>query len=91
MATTSFKKDPGETLDYRIDWSDWLGDGETISTSTWTAEAGITKGADSKTDTTTTVWLSGGTAGSTYRIEDTVTTNGSRTGVRSFLIVVQDR
>lgn len=91
MATTSFAKDPGENLDYGIDWSDWLAAGETISTSVWTVAAGLTKGSDSNTTTTTTVWLSGGTAGTTYRVENAVTTNASRTGVRSFLIVVQDR
>jgi len=44
---TRFLKDPDAVLDYGFDWSDWLADGETISTSTWTVETGITKDSDS--------------------------------------------
>ena len=66
MATKiqTFRKDPNAVLDYVIDWgTNYLASDETISTATWTEGTGITKDSDSKTDTTTTIWLSGGTAG----------------------------
>ena len=72
-------KDPDAVLDYGIDWGDWLTDvSDTISTSTWTAPAGITKDSDTHNDTTTTIWLSGGTAGSSYSLVNHITTAGGR-------------
>jgi hypothetical protein len=86
----TFYKDPNANLDYQIDWSSWLGS-DTISSSAWTVQSGLTKGSDSKTDTTTTVWLSGGTAGQTYRVTNRVVTAGGRTDDRSFWVVVEEK
>ena len=61
MSVSHFVKDPDEVLDYSIDWSTWL-DSDTISSSSWTVESGITKDSDSNDTTSTTIWLSGGTA-----------------------------
>lgn len=71
---------PAEVVDYIVDWSDRLED-DTILTSTFTfvVQAGLVKGADSKTDTTATVPLSGGTAGLIATIRNTITTAGART------------
>jgi hypothetical protein len=71
-------KDPDEVKDYGVDWALLL-DTDTISTSTWTVPAGITKNSDSNTDTTTTVWVSGGTAGDSYLLQNRVVTAGGRT------------
>jgi hypothetical protein len=71
-------KDPQDVLDYGFTWSTWLASGETISTSTWTVESGITKDSDSNTTTTTTIWLSGGTAGEVYALVNHITTSASR-------------
>ena len=70
--------DPNDVKDYTLDWSRRLATDETITTSTWTAAAGITKNSDSDTATTTTVWLSGGTAGEHYRITNHVVTSQGR-------------
>lgn len=86
-----FEKDVDAVLDYGFDWSDWLATGETISTSTWTVESGITKDSDSKTSTITSIWLSGGTAGERYRISNLIVTSASRTDERSFIVVVAER
>jgi hypothetical protein len=86
----TFYKDPDAVLDYQIDWSTWLGS-DTISTSAWTVQSGLTKGSDSKTDTTTTVWLSGGTAGQTYRVTNRIVTAGGRTDDRTFWVVVDEK
>ena len=66
-------KDPNAVETWTIDWSPKLGS-DTINTSAWVVAAGITNAADSKTTTTTTIKLSGGTAGTTYTITNTVVT-----------------
>jgi hypothetical protein len=71
-------KDPDEVLDYKLDWTARL-DGDTIQTSTWTVPVGITRNSDSKTNTTTTIWLQGGTLGQTYEFVNRITTAGLRT------------
>ena len=80
-------KDPDEVLDYVIDWAARLGD-DTVSTSTFTVPTGITKDSDTNTDTTTTVWLSGGTAGASYAIHNQIVTAGGRTMEQSVSIAV---
>ncbi len=72
-------KDPDEVLDYLGDWSDRLPAGDDIATSTWLVPVGITKDSDSHTDTTTTIWLSGGTLNATYSLTNRITTDGGRT------------
>jgi hypothetical protein len=83
-------KDPDETLDYPIDWADFLGS-DTISTSAWTAAAGITVSSESSTNTTTTAFFSGGTAGISYLVTNRITTAGGRSVDRSFLLRVIDK
>lgn len=75
-------KDPDEILDYSFDWSRVL-DGDTISASVWTVPTGLTSVTTSKTPTTTTVWLGGGTLGGAYTLTNRVTTAGSRVFERS--------
>lgn len=93
MASSSFIKDPNAVLDYKFDWSDWLAAGETISTRTITAGSGITVDSSSITDTNTsvTVWLSGGTAGDSYDVTCQIVTSDSRTDERTIVIVCRDR
>jgi hypothetical protein len=88
-----FIKDPNAVLDYSFNWSDWLTDGELISTSTWINPDSITINTSTNTTTTTVVWLSGGTSGKSYRLTNRIVTNSSpaRTEDRTLLIEVQDR
>jgi hypothetical protein len=73
------KKDPDEVLDYVLDWSARL-DGDTIATSIWIVDEALTKDSDSFTDSTTTIWLSGGTAPArALQLTNRVTTAGGRT------------
>lgn len=89
---TTFQKDPEAVLDYEFDWSDWLEDGETLSSRTVTVTSGLTKESDAITGgNAVTVWLSGGTAGSSYTVECKVTTSASRTDERSFTIRCRER
>ena len=75
MTLVAYSKHPTEILDYELDWSDWLSEGETITSYTVTADTGITKEADSKTGNIVTIWLSGGTAGERYVVTCTIVTN----------------
>jgi hypothetical protein len=86
-----FIKDPSATLDYKIDWTQWLVVGDTISTSTWSVPTGITKDTDTTNTTYTTIWLSGGTDGTKYTITNHVTTNTGRVDERSITIEVKNR
>ncbi len=90
MASQLFIKDPDAVLDYVIDWDDWLGT-DTIATSTWAAEAGITIDSDTNTNTTATVWLSSGTAGTEYIVTNEIVTAASRTDNRRLRIRVEER
>src|SRR4051812_24378985 len=73
-------KDPNEVVDYDLSWSDQMTeDTDTITSSTWTVPAGITKNSSSNTTTVTKVWLQGGTAGETYTLLNRVVTAGGRT------------
>jgi len=87
----TFIKDPNAVLDYMWNWSDWLLVDETISSAIVTAPTGLTCDSYSKTDTTVTGWLSGGTAGVGYAVVCHVTTSDGRQEDRSIYIVCQDR
>lgn len=91
------EKDPDEILDYTINWKGStdpvLGTTETITTSTWTVPSGLTKDSDSKTNTTTTVVLSGGTENTKYQVANKIVTDNSpaRTYERTINLKVKER
>ena len=86
----SFVKDPDAILDYQIDWATWLGT-DTIATTTWKVTTGITKVSDTKTTTTATIWLSGGTANTDYTAACKITTAGGRADERTITIIVRQK
>lgn len=90
MATT-FTKDADAVLDYTFNWSDWLAEGETISTFVITEDTGITSATESQVDGVVTYWLSGGTVGTTYRVACKIVTSAGRTDERSVYIKVVQR
>lgn len=85
-----YEKDPNAVLDYTIDWRNWLGD-DFIATSTWTLPSGISNAGTIYSSTTATIWLSGGTAGSSYSVYNQITTVGGRTEKRTIKINAVDR
>lgn len=91
MATADFQKDPDDVLDYSFDWSQWLATNETISTFTALPSPGITVNSTSNTVSITTVWLSGGTAGTPYTVTHRIVTNQSRTVDRTMTIRATNR
>jgi hypothetical protein len=87
---SSFVKDPSAVVDYQVNWAAWLGV-DTISTSTWTVPTGITQNSATSTTTTATIWLSGGTAGTTYTLVNRIVTAAGRTDERSIRVLVRQR
>lgn len=99
---TRFQKDPDAVLDYLFDFaastngngaSDWLDSGETISSRTVTADTGITVDSSVITNSSTSVrvWLSSGTAGTSYDVACKIVTSGGRTDERTITIDVMER
>lgn len=86
-----FVKDPSAVLDYRVDWTDWLGQSETIVSSSWTVPSGINKDSDTIGDGKATIWLSGGTRGQDYTLTNRIATNAARVDERSIVIMVRSR
>jgi hypothetical protein len=98
----TFLKDPDAVLDYKFDWkaltngsgtSDWLQGAETIASHTIDADSGITvdSSALSDTNTSVTVWLSGGTAETAYIVRCEIVTSAARTDERSMRLLVRER
>lgn len=89
-------KDVDATLDYMVDWGPYLfAHGyDTIVSSSWISHDGIEiaqSPAPIHTDTTTTVWLTGGgEASSRNRITNRIVTAGGRTEDRSFLLTTDE-
>lgn len=81
-------KDPEAVLDYSFDWSRWL-DGDTISSSTWDADDGITVDSDAFGENISTVWLSGGEAGQFYKVTNHIVTAAGRESDRTMVLPVQ--
>lgn len=86
-----FVKDPQATLDYVFDWGPWLTN-DTITNSQWTVPSGLTnEAADTPSESTTRIFLSGGAEGENYTVTNRITTNAGRTDERSIEIRVRQR
>jgi hypothetical protein len=81
-------KDPQETLDYRLNWRARVPAGDKIISSVWSSPTGITKGVNTYTDYTTTLWLSEGIIDSTYVFTNTITTEDGRIMEQSVQVTV---
>jgi len=90
-----FDKDPTARLVYGFDWTEWLPEGHSISTSNWEVPTGLVNNGeqyDSDTDITSVI-LSGGTKGKTYLVKNTIVTDGPipLTDSRAFKINIATR
>lgn len=84
-------KDPDAVLDYTWDWTPWLGEGETIDGVAWIVPDGIDSDTNTNTDTTATIWLSGGTVDVTYAITCRITTNQDRVDDRTINVSIREK
>lgn len=77
----TFEKQPVDVLDYDIDYASWLPDNDVIS-SVQTTVLPIGLEIDTaiviNSGTRIKLWVSGGEAGETYKVEVTVTTSLNR-------------
>ena len=87
-----FVRDPRSKLPVSVDWSAWLArEATTISSSTWTAEAGLTTSAPTQLAGVAQVFVEGGVAGSSYVLRNTITCANGAIESRSIRVVTRDR
>ena len=85
------EQDVAARLDYSEDWTEFIVAGDFIVSSDWAADSPEVLLSDpSITGALTTVWVSGGVAGKTYRISNTIVTDAGRRDVRYFVLSIKD-
>lgn len=100
MTVKLANKDPNEVLDYQIDWVGteanpgpmFFDDSDVIVDSTWEMPSGdLMKDSDEFDDTSTTIWLSGGSEGVTYSMVNRIETQGGRTHDQTVKIKIKTK
>jgi len=84
-------KDPDAILDYHVDWSNWLVENDTISTSQWLVDDDLTIIAEAFGNQTTTVWISGGETGRLHGMTNRIATSAGRIDDRTISIFIEER
>jgi hypothetical protein len=90
-------KDPDATKDYAVDWTALLVTEETITDSDWTVDDDdLVIESESPLAPfvllgVCTVWLSGGVAGATYKVKNTITTSRGMIDERTITIKVKEQ
>lgn len=79
-----------DRLDYDVDFARWLSDDDTITDATATASAGLTIDAVHVFGQVVKVWVSGGIASKSYRVDVTATTADGRVKDECFMIRVSE-
>lgn len=91
------QKQPADILDYDVDFSNWLPQGDTVTSATATAStiagdlAPLTVNSVQVSSTVVKVWLSGGTDGNTYTVTVRATTVGGRMKEEDFRMRVKNQ
>lgn len=82
-------KDPDEVLDYELNWAPRLA-GDVIDSSIWIIgpDSVLVKNSDSRSDSFTVIWLSGGTVGTTYELTNRITTANGDTMDQTVLLQI---
>lgn len=82
---------PASKLDYGFDWNLWLAVGETIVTSVWLVDAGLTQSSEDNVSGVTSVFVAGGVAGTSYKLKNTITTSSGRIDSRTIRLSCKNR
>lgn len=85
-----FFKDPQAEKDATWDWTEWLGDGETITAATVTA-SGVTSGPVIVTSPLVVCRISGGTAGATGAATCRITSSAGQIDDRTMYFVIREQ
>ncbi|MFN3473582.1 MAG: hypothetical protein ACK4ZW_06000 [Blastomonas sp.] len=89
---TAPRKDPEATLNYQMDWSGYLAEGETITAQAVTCEDDdITISSVTHASGIVRWRVAGGTSGSSYLITVQITTSAGQTDQRTVQLPVRDR
>lgn len=84
-------KSPAEDANITQDWSGYLSAGDTIASSSWALQDGISNDFESLTNTTTRIVISGGVAGTVYRVTNMITTANGFDSSRDWFLNVQEQ
>ena len=82
---------PTSKLDYGFDWNLWLAVGETIITSVWLVDSGLTQSNEDNVSGVTSVFVAGGVAGTSYKLKNTITTSNRRIDSRTIRLSCKNR
>ena len=99
VVSSYIPKDPGATLTYTIDWTNYLRTGASLATSSFAIStiAGDSSALSNSADgivgaeDQTYVKLTAGSAGNVYTVTNTITTDNGDTDVRRFRVKVEQR
>lgn len=83
-----FDKAPTDIDDWTFDWTGDLVTGETITASQFFTTPGLSLSSPSATAHTATIWVSGGTLGTTYLVTNRIATSGGRQFDWSFTVTI---
>jgi hypothetical protein len=91
-------KDPSSQLTYSMDWSQWLPEGDTLASASYSLQVRANDPAPlvkvsqgTQSGTISYVELSGGQVGKLYTVTATITTVDGLTDRRSFRLKVENR
>ncbi len=85
------EKQPSEVLDYDIDCTDWLTEGDNIQTVSATPDdSALVVDAIVNNDPFIKLWISGGTDGESYKVTVGITTQDGRHKETEFIMQVRD-
>jgi hypothetical protein len=87
----TFRKQPGDHLDYDIDMSDWLNDDDTVNDVEVEAPDGIELTGTDIEDNAVKLWIKGGEDGNNYQFSPLIHTTQARTKEVDFLVVVTEQ
>ena len=92
---TYIPKDPNARLQYGMDWSEWLVQGDTVSSSTWTVETtgtnAVTVADSTILDNVALITIAGGQEGTVYTVSNRITTGDGYVDARRFRVKVEKR
>lgn len=83
-------KSPGSLLDYGIDWTELLEEGETVDSADWSI-SGATLAQNRIDGNVTVAWVDGGESGYKAKLTCKMTTSVGRIYERTILIPVRQR
>lgn len=86
----SFRQQPADTLDYDIDFSQWLPVGDVITQATVSVEPASLAVTHAISSPRVKVWCSEGDNGVTYKLTVTATTNDGRVKQVEFKLKVRE-